>query len=173
MLPVKVPSQGFEWCFKPYIFILKLLSGTPVDRSTSSNCFAFYGSILLLINAAINIEYTRENIVRNFVRYDENNSLIPRHIETNKTLSDVVSMGINVGNEVFLVFGTHFSFFLITYASSSSKRLWNCFLEIERQLKVSSQSYRRIRNMVVFSLFLLILVNIVYNTIHAEIPIIN
>lgn len=159
MLPVKVPSQGFQWCFKPYIFFLKLLSGIPVDHPTSSYCLmAFYGFVLLLINAAINIEYIRENIVSNFVCYDENNTPIPRHIETNKTLSDFVSMGINVGNEVFLVFGTHFSFFLVTYVRSLSKRLWNCFLEIERQLKVSNKTYRRIRNTVLLSLFLLILV---------------
>lgn len=29
------PAFDFEWCFKPYTIILKLLTGAPFDRFTS------------------------------------------------------------------------------------------------------------------------------------------
>jgi len=129
------PSEFcFEWCFKPYIAILKLLTGAPVDRSTSTQkskgffpyCLAFYGAILLLVNALINIRYLYGYISNNFL-LNQTDTLSSQQLDNlphfkfqpennkTKTQSDYISMGIDMANEVFMVFGSHLCFFLVFF----------------------------------------------------------
>lgn len=74
---------GFEWCFKPYIVILKLLTGAPVDRPSTSqkeqqhksicSCLALYGVMLLIMNASISTNYVKEYISNNIMGQGVNN----------------------------------------------------------------------------------------------------
>ncbi len=142
------PALDFEWCFKPYLTVLKLLTGAPVDRFTATQkskgffpyCLAFYGAILLLImNAGINVFFVYGYININFVQ-QVNHKM--------KTQSDIISMSIDVGNEVFMVFESHLCFFLIRYVRSPSKRLWDCLFDIEKYFQLPTQCYHRVRKIV-------------------------
>ena len=160
--------------FQTIYFNFKLLTGAPVDRSTSTQkskgffpyCLAFYGAILLLANALINIKYLYGYISNNFLlnqtdtlssQQFDNNPQFQFQPENNKTKtqSDYISMGIDMANEVFMVFGSHLCFFLVRYVRSPSKRLWDCFFEIEKHLRLSDQCYHRVRKIVFFGLGLL------------------
>ena len=79
------------------------------------------------------------------------------NLKTNKT-ADLFSMSINMVNEVFIVFGPHLCFFVISYALKTSTRLWDRFLKIENQLLLETIVYSRIRKIVFSGLFLLSLV---------------
>jgi len=203
---------GFEWCFKPYIVILKLLTGAPVDRPSNSqgqqkeqqqrsicSCLALYGVLLLIINGAISANYVNEYISKNIMEQgtmsnlqgssinNQNNPMTNQqqqpppniaappiinqfvspesktlvqnsaNLKTNKT-ADLLSMSINMVNEVFIVFGPHLCFFLISYVLKTSTRLWDLFLKIENQLVLATAVYRRIRSKTISGLVLLSLV---------------
>ncbi len=169
MLKSSNHQVGFEWCFKPFTVTLKLLTGVPIDCPSSSKkscCLVLYGSILLLINAAINGYYLNDFNVKNisdlsFDQYDNINNTNQQHPTYNRTSlfkTDTISMSIYVTNTVFMVFGCHCCFFLLSLMRSPSFSLWDCFLCIERQLQLSPLQYRRIRNIVILALFILFLV---------------
>ncbi len=158
---------SFEWCFKPFIIILKFFMGVPINPLSSISktrcCLAFYGSILLLTNASINGYYMKEYYEKNFL-----NDSQPPHLGSdnyrppdNRTIkiSNKIGMGIDMINEVFFVFGCPCCFFLLLlFKSTSCIRIWDCLLVIERQFQLTAQNYRRIRKQVVLSLCFLILV---------------
>lgn len=89
------------------------------------------------------------------------------NIKTNKT-SDLLSMSINMVNEVFIVFGPHLCFFLISYTLQTSTRLWDLFIKIEIQLVLATAVYHRIRSRTISGLVLLFLVYLKINCKYFE-----
>ena len=153
-------SLGFECCFKPFIIILKFLTGVPINHSSlkskKSCLLVFYGSILLLINVAINGYYIFDNYQKNF---SFNQTAAERNITSssaiNIRMTDKINLGIDIINEIFFTFGCHCCFFIL---STFVNNVWDCLIVIERQLQISTQIYKRIRKMVWLIIFVLFMV---------------
>jgi len=152
-------SLGFECCFKPFIIILKFLTGVPINHSSlkskKSCLLVFHGTILLLINVAINGYYIFDNYQKNF---SFNRTAAERNITSssaiNIKMTDKINLGIDMINEIFFTFGCHCArcFFIL---SPFVDNVWDCLIVIERQLQISTQNYKRIRKMVWLSIFVL------------------
>ena len=128
----------------------------PINHSSSISkkncCLVFYGSVLLLINAGINGYYIKEYYEKNF-----RNDSQPAHLGSDNyrppdnrtiTISNKINMGIDMINEIFIVFGCLCCFFLLSFFKSTScERIWDCFIAIESQFQLTTQNYRRIRKL--------------------------
>jgi len=171
-------SQGFDWSFKPYIIILKLFTGAPVNSSSNKRSFAnffflFYCICLLLANGLINYYFAYDYLTRGMSnttiesndipasssasqnRSPANTEIKPLIASRTKTQSDYINMMLDMSNEVFMVFGTHLCFLVVSYLQNTSTRLWDCLLNIQTQLKLSIIYYQRIRKMVILGILLL------------------
>jgi len=134
-------SLGLEWSLKPFITILKFLTGVPVNHSTlkskKSVCLVFYGFILLLINIAINGYYIFDKYQKNF----SINQNINQTASANIKITDKINLGIDMINEILITFGSHCCFFILSFFVDN---LWDCLIVIEKQLQLSTQNYKRI-----------------------------
>ncbi len=180
-------ESSFEWSLKPYVIFMKIFLGIQADYpSTSSKkigrfCFTFYACTLLLLNAIFNVFYVNQfyhyrilnvapstlsnqptpvqkSVIPNSQPSMQNQPevVVNRNVSYSKT--DYISLGIDMVNQVSSLFGIHLCFFVISIMTSRSKYLWDCFLQIQRQLQLTDALYRRIRKAVLRGFFFLILV---------------
>lgn len=152
VLEEKHSSSRFEYCLRPFIFWLKLLTGVDIARLITTNqetsnhsiSLIIYGVGLLFSNSActgiFNYVYLKQKfpIPTATVKNNFSSGSLPN----NKQHVNILTAIFVTGWEYIFICGVHLCFFAL---QSRFKALWNTLMIIEQALKPCPFTYRCVR----------------------------
>ena len=161
------PSKvNFEWSFQPISLATKYLSGIELFlvNQGAHSCkwfLRFYTCLMLLVNA-----FSNDGMYFNIVFQDFSTLMTSASNADGRDAADddddqgrtnVMSRAISCINAFVYCLGIHLTFFLSTL-STKWKDIWSILLEIEKQIILDANVFRKIRRVAFWGLLEVVLV---------------
>ena len=152
---------GFEWSFKPLIFLIQSLTGTELfEKADNSHpCFKwfflFYRPFLLITAIIFTVLSIRFIIV---LMNDYHDDVIENENHSKqKAKMDILSTYLDSICSLMASILAQLTIFCISF-TKHWKQLWDCLKQLETQLNLGYNFFKKIKHMVMFSFLILILV---------------
>jgi len=152
-------NKNLEWCFKPIIYLLNLVTGIQLNRSekpekkSQNGFFTVYSTCFIAFKFYHAIYYSMElyaGMTGNHVFESKHNN------NTSKNHITLTSKMIQIIDHLTYIFGIDLIFYVISL--SKLRFLWNTLHKIEQHMLLTSFTYQEIRKTVLVGLVILFLV---------------